>query len=212
MAEKVVVTGGSGRAGEYIIAEFASKGYEVYNVDSVPPRSGSLSNAAQWWDVDVTDFGEVVSALTGANAVVHMAAIPAPNKDAEHKLFRINMLSNWNVLEAAEIHGIERSTQSVLAGDKRSTHLNIIRSMKTTQPVSKMPTRSRSGSAKRWPKRLYDVVKARFRSLICVSTHYGILRPLKDIWNRVTRLPPVDAPLVGSGAGWVDTTPLGLVV
>ena len=108
MTEKVVVTGGSGRAGEYIIAEFASKGYDVYNVDSVPPRPSSPSNAAQWWDVDVTDFGEVVSALTGADAVVHMAAIPAPNKDAEHKLFRINMLSNWNVLEAAEIHGIER--------------------------------------------------------------------------------------------------------
>ena len=208
MAEKVIVTGGSGRAGEYIIAEFASKGYDVYNVDSVPPRAGSPSNAAQWWDVDVTDFGEVVSALTGADAVVHMAAIPAPNKDAEHKLFRINMLSNWNVLEAAEIHG----TPLVLAGDKRSIHRNITRSMKTTQPVSKMPTRSRSGSAKRWLKRLCDVVKARFRSPICVSTHYGILRPLNDIWNRVTRLPSAGGPLADSGAGWVDTTLLELAV
>ena len=108
MAEKVVVTGGSGRAGEYIIAEFAAHGYEVYNLDSVPPRAGSFSNAAHWWDADVTNFGEVVNALTGADAVVHMAAIPAPNKDAEHKLFRINMLANWNVLEAAEIHSVDR--------------------------------------------------------------------------------------------------------
>lgn len=108
MAEKVVVTGGSGRAGEYIISELAAHGYEVFNADAVPPRPGSPSNAAQWWNIDVTDFGEVVNALTGADAVVHMAAIPAPNKDPEHKLFRINMLANWNVLEAAEIHGIER--------------------------------------------------------------------------------------------------------
>jgi nucleoside-diphosphate-sugar epimerase len=108
MAEKVVVTGGSGRAGGYIIAEMAAHGYDVYNVDSVPPREGSPSQAAQWWDIDVTNFGEVLNALTGADAVIHMAAIPAPNKDPEHKLFRINMLSNWNVLEAAEIHGIER--------------------------------------------------------------------------------------------------------
>jgi len=108
MAEKVVVTGGSGRAGEYIIAELAANGYDVYNADSVPPREGSASQAAQWWDIDVTNYGEVLNVLTGADAVVHMAAIPAPNKDPEHKLFRINMMANWNVLEAAEVHGIER--------------------------------------------------------------------------------------------------------
>ena len=108
MAEKVVVTGGSGRAGEYIIAELAANGYEVHNVDAVPPRSGSASMSAQFWRIDVTDYGEVLNALTGADAVVHMAAIPAPNQDPEHKVFRINMMSNWNVLEAAEVHGIER--------------------------------------------------------------------------------------------------------
>jgi UDP-glucose 4-epimerase len=108
MAEKVVVTGGSGRAGEYIIAELAAHGYEVHNVDAVPPRPGSASTAAQFWRIDVTDYGEVLNALTGADAVVHMAAIPAPNQDPEHKVFRINMMSNWNVLEAAEVHGIGR--------------------------------------------------------------------------------------------------------
>ncbi len=108
MGEKVVVTGGSGRAGEYIIAELTANGYEVSNADSVPPRPGSPSNAAQWWDIDVTDYGEMLNALTGADAVIHMAAIPAPNKDPEHKVFRINMMANWNVLEAAEVHGIGR--------------------------------------------------------------------------------------------------------
>lgn len=108
MAKKVVVTGGSGRAGEYIIAELAANGYDVYNVDAVPPRPDSASNAAQFWRVDVTDYGEVINALTGADAVIHMAAIPAPNQDAEHKVFRINMMANWNVLEAAEVHGIGR--------------------------------------------------------------------------------------------------------
>lgn len=108
MAEKVVVTGGSGRAGEYIIADLAAAGYEVHNADSVPPREGSASNAAHFWRIDVTDYGEVLNVMTGADAVIHMAAIPAPNTDPEHKLFRINMMANWNVLEAAEVHGIER--------------------------------------------------------------------------------------------------------
>ena len=108
MVEKVVVTGGSGRAGEYIIAELAANGYEVHNADAVAPRAGSPSNAAQFWRIDVTDYGEVLNALTGADAVIHMAAIPAPNMDPEHKVFRINMMANWNVLEAAEVHGIGR--------------------------------------------------------------------------------------------------------
>ncbi len=50
--KKVVVTGGSGRAGEYIIAELAAHGYEVHNVDAVPPRPGSASTAAQFWRID----------------------------------------------------------------------------------------------------------------------------------------------------------------
>jgi nucleoside-diphosphate-sugar epimerase len=58
--------------------------------------------------VDVTDYGEVVNALAGADAVIHMAAIAAPNHMPEHQLFRINMLSNWNVLEACEVHGIRK--------------------------------------------------------------------------------------------------------
>ena len=58
--------------------------------------------------VDVTDLGDVTAVLSGADAVVHMAAIPSPVQDPEHEVFRVNMLSNWNVLEAAEIHGITK--------------------------------------------------------------------------------------------------------
>ncbi len=112
---KVVVTGGSGRAGEYIIAELAAHGHEVVNADVAPPRpiagtgqSGPDAGPALFWRVDVTDYGDVVNALTGADAVIHMAAVAAPNHMPEHQLFRINMLSNWNVLEACEVHGIRK--------------------------------------------------------------------------------------------------------
>ena len=65
MAEKVVVTGGSGRAGEYIIAELTANGYEVANADFEPPRPGSPSQAAQWWDIDVTNYGEAQATPDG---------------------------------------------------------------------------------------------------------------------------------------------------
>jgi UDP-glucose 4-epimerase len=105
---RIVVTGGSGRAGEYIIAELVVRGHQVVNADLLPPKSGPEAGPALFWRVDVTDYGDVVNALTGADAVIHMAAIAAPNHMPEHQLFRINMLSNWNVLEAAEVHGIRR--------------------------------------------------------------------------------------------------------
>ena len=37
-----------------------------------------------------------------------MAAIPNPRMAPEHEVFRVNMASNWNVLEAAEVLGIEK--------------------------------------------------------------------------------------------------------
>ena len=125
---KVVVTGGSGRAGEYIIADLVAHGHTVVNADSVPPTAHARPAAsaartaapaargaadgpespALFWQVDLTDYGDVVNAFTGADAVIHMGAIAAPNHMPEHQLFRINMVSNWNVLEACEVHGIKR--------------------------------------------------------------------------------------------------------
>ena len=101
---KIVVTGGSGRAGQYIIPELVSHGYEVVNADIMRgPDQG-----ARFVAVDVSDFGHIVSVTKGAGAIIHMAAIPTPLMAPEHEMFRVNMASNWNVLEAAEIHDIPK--------------------------------------------------------------------------------------------------------
>ncbi len=105
---KVLVTGGSGRAGEYIMAELAANGHICINADMAPPKSTSHDSGALFQKVDFTDYGQTVAVMKGVDAVIHMAAIPAPNIDAEHTVFRVNMLSNWNVLEAAELYGIEK--------------------------------------------------------------------------------------------------------
>jgi UDP-glucose 4-epimerase len=105
---RVVVTGGSGRAGEYILAELAANGYETVNADINPPPPAAHDSGSLFQRCDFTDFGQTVAVLKGADAVIHMAAIPAPNTDSEHEVFRINMMSNWNVLEAAELYGVKR--------------------------------------------------------------------------------------------------------
>jgi UDP-glucose 4-epimerase len=58
--------------------------------------------------VDVTDFGQVLSAMKNCDAVIHMAAITNPIIAPEHEVFRVNMTGNWNVLEASEVHRISK--------------------------------------------------------------------------------------------------------
>lgn len=107
---KVLVTGSAGRAGTYIVEDLLGSDYEVVGVDTNPPRGTNAIRSQPYTFrlVDVTDFGQVLSVMKGCDAVIHMAAIPNPYNVPEHEMFRINMLANWNVLEAAEILGIEK--------------------------------------------------------------------------------------------------------
>ena len=77
-----------------------------------------------------------------------MAAIPAPVNFPEHEVFRINMMSNWNVLEAAEIHDIPKVVMA--------SSVNAIGAVFSPNPVpdpeylpvdEELPTRASDGYA-----------------------------------------------------------------
>jgi len=106
----VLVTGATGRAGEYIIKNLLEHGYDVVGVDKNAPggTNAQRSQGYTFKTVDVTDLGQVLSSMKGCDAVIHMAAIPNPIMAPEHEVFRVNMTSNWNVLEAAEVLGIKK--------------------------------------------------------------------------------------------------------
>ena len=57
---------------------------------------------------DLTDYGEAVDALKGADAVVHLAAIPAPGLKPDELTFRVNTTSTYNVFAAAPLLGLRR--------------------------------------------------------------------------------------------------------
>jgi nucleoside-diphosphate-sugar epimerase len=102
--ERVLVTGGSGKAGRACVRELLEHGYEVINVDAVRPGEA----LCPFVEADLTDFGQVVEALSGVDsrhdkvdAVVHLAAIPAPGRSTNAVTFRNNILSTYNVFEAA---------------------------------------------------------------------------------------------------------------
>ncbi len=102
--KKLVVTGGSGKAGRAVVRELTDHGYDVLNVDLQRPAVP----VGQFLRADITDFGQAVEALRGAEAVVHLAAIPAPGLQTDEVTFRINITSTFNIFQAAGLLGLQR--------------------------------------------------------------------------------------------------------
>lgn len=102
--QKVVVTGGSGKAGRAVVADLVAHGYTVTNVDSAASRNPDEPTLI----ADLTDLGQTIEALHRADAVIHLAAIPAPNVLPDGETFRVNMMSTYNVFSAAAQLGLEK--------------------------------------------------------------------------------------------------------
>ena len=119
MKKRVVVTGGSGLAGKWVVEDLVAHGYEVLNVDRVPMAKGT----ARTLITDLTDAGQVFNALAATtvthefaddlepktiDAVVHFAAIPRIAYTPDNEIFRINVMGTYNVLDAASKLGIKK--------------------------------------------------------------------------------------------------------
>jgi nucleoside-diphosphate-sugar epimerase len=111
---RIVVTGGSGKAGRWVVRDLRDAGHDVLNVDLVRDDSPH----GECIVTDLTDLGQVQDVLAGSDAVVHLAAIPAPGIRPEGETFRINTLSTYNVFAAATGIGVRRviwaSSETVL--------------------------------------------------------------------------------------------------
>jgi nucleoside-diphosphate-sugar epimerase len=101
---RVVVTGSSGKAGRAVVRELVEHDHDVLAVDLVLPAD----RLAPFLRADLTELGQTVECLTGADAVVHLAAIPASGIHTEETTFRTNLGSTYNVFEAARLLGLER--------------------------------------------------------------------------------------------------------
>jgi nucleoside-diphosphate-sugar epimerase len=101
---RIVVTGGAGKAGRAVVADLGASGYEVVSVDvaaSTDPDEPTVVT-------NLTDLGQTMESLAGFDAVVHLAAVPAPNIRPNGETFRNNTMSTYNVFTAAVQLGMER--------------------------------------------------------------------------------------------------------
>lgn len=116
---RIFFTGGSGKAGKHAIPYLIEQGHQVTNADLVPLDHPGVDNLL----IDLTDAGQVFNALhayanfdelepgTGVpkyDAIVHFAAIPRILLKTDNETYRINVLSTYNVLDAAAKLGIRK--------------------------------------------------------------------------------------------------------
>jgi nucleoside-diphosphate-sugar epimerase len=98
MAQRICVTGASGQAGRAVVAGLREHGYHVTPTDVVVSRADREDGMLQ---ADLTDYGQAVETLTQADAVVHLANIPAPGLSTPAVTFNSNTTMNFNVFQAA---------------------------------------------------------------------------------------------------------------
>jgi UDP-glucose 4-epimerase len=99
--KRVVVTGGSGRVGRYVLREL-SAGYDVINADLT---ESSITGFIQ---TDVMNLSSVRAVLKGADAVIHLAALDYDWGAAPEDYMRVNTLGTWHVLQAAAEHELHK--------------------------------------------------------------------------------------------------------
>ncbi len=118
---RIAVTGGTGKLGRAVVRHLTDQGYDVAVLDRTVP-AGWTAGVTR---VDLTDYGQVVGALSDlddrydhVDAVVHLAAIPAPGMAPNAATFANNVVSTYNVFEAARVVGVRNvvwaSSETVL--------------------------------------------------------------------------------------------------
>src|SRR5262247_3740647 len=92
----ILVTGGVGKVGQWVVGEL---------LDRLP---GPERGAVKYLMGDVQDLGQVMEAMTDAEAVIHLAAIHNPNIATTSVTYETNVVGTFNVHHAAFRLGVKR--------------------------------------------------------------------------------------------------------
>ena len=102
---KIFVTGGQGKVGRFVVQELLNSAHEVTVFDRVP---GPERGAVRYLVGDIQHLGQVIEAMHGADAVIHLAAIHNPNITTATVTYQTNVIGAFNVHHAAFRLGIKR--------------------------------------------------------------------------------------------------------
>jgi nucleoside-diphosphate-sugar epimerase len=102
---KVIVTGGTGSVGRGVVPTLLESGHDVTLLGR---RENQSVPGAVYHRCDVVDFDDLVREFRGADAVVHLAAMPNPEAGPDQAIFHVNDCGTFNVYQAAKENSIRR--------------------------------------------------------------------------------------------------------
>ncbi|MCP3022930.1 NAD-dependent epimerase/dehydratase family protein [Cupriavidus basilensis] len=121
--KRVLITGGSGFLGAWIIRRLTARGTDVRVFDihanrgTVAGIAGPAAHELEWQVSDIRDADAVRLAMQGCDGVIHLAGILTPDCSAHPvRGAEINLIGSLNIFEAAHAHGIGQVVYASSAG------------------------------------------------------------------------------------------------
>ncbi len=100
--ETILVTGGSGLLGRYVVRALRDK-YRVIVLDKIPPE-----DSVEYHEGNVLDLPFLIEKTQGIDAIVHLAAIPHPLDHPAEEVINLNVMGTFNMLEAAARNNVRK--------------------------------------------------------------------------------------------------------
>ncbi|WP_417310499.1 NAD-dependent epimerase/dehydratase family protein [Devosia sp.] len=110
---KIAVTGGRGGVGSAIVTQALAQGHSLVSIDRVAPAEDApVRDKVHSVVAEMADYDALVTAFAGCDAMIHMAAIPAPGRHPDHVVHNNNVVGSYNALRAATENGIMNICQA----------------------------------------------------------------------------------------------------
>jgi nucleoside-diphosphate-sugar epimerase len=112
LSTNILVTGGTGFLGAYIIKHLVEKGYAVrairrsHNLPSYIPKE--IFDKVEWVEGDILDVVSLEDAMENIDTVIHSAAIVSFLRKEQRKMYKINVEGTANVVNIALEKNIRR--------------------------------------------------------------------------------------------------------
>ena len=100
----ILMTGGSGMMGTYILRELLRGGHTVTSYDRVAPSQEDM----RFIEGDVNSLDGLKKACPGHDAIIHLAAATAPGRATPAEMLQLNTIGTLQALEAAVQTGVRK--------------------------------------------------------------------------------------------------------
>ena len=105
--KRIMITGGSGRVGEFVIKELA-KDYELIVLDVNKPKNIPENIHYKFIQKNIKEIKEIKEAFRDIDVVIHLAAIPVDLPGLGQEILELNVMGTFNLLEAMVKNGVKK--------------------------------------------------------------------------------------------------------